>query len=392
MKRISTIFIAVVALALVLVPGVALANMGPHGGYVANTDACAGCHRAHTAPGAMTWEGTDGVSRSSLLLTSSSQLYQFCLTCHDSTSQGADTNVLDGIYEGTVNGTVNADLISGPFGREDSAMGQGTWDAHNNKVTSSHLINGQSWGAWGGGAYGSSSSAEATGNYPSLLGTGNKIVMDCGSCHDPHGTSNYRLLKDQVNGVTVGGYDGAGAPTPYVVSAEPGFPAAGFATATSYGSYVPNYTAAKYAKAPSLSTTKGMSGWCAGCHTTYMSVESTYNAGDGFGFVKRHRHPMNVALTDYKGASALTVTSLTVDVPLEHDPANVGTNDTSDWIGCMTCHTAHGSVKTMSGFANVADSVNDLQADSGEGGVQPTNDSALLRANNRTACQACHRK
>ena len=48
--------------------------------------------------------------------------------------------------------------------------------------------------------------------------------MTCASCHDPHGSSNYRLLTDQVNGNTVGGYVADDAPTPYVISVEPGYP------------------------------------------------------------------------------------------------------------------------------------------------------------------------
>lgn len=49
-----TLFTGLVALVLLLVPAAtALADNGPHGGYTKTTDACAGCHRAHTAKGAM---------------------------------------------------------------------------------------------------------------------------------------------------------------------------------------------------------------------------------------------------------------------------------------------------------------------------------------------------
>jgi hypothetical protein len=45
----------------------------------------------------------------------------------------------------------------------------------------------------------------------------------------------------------------------------------------------------------------------------------------------------------------------------------------------------------MEGFANVFDST-DPEADSGVGGVDPANSSALLRLNDRHVCQECHNK
>jgi predicted CXXCH cytochrome family protein len=407
-KKLSAILIATAAvLAVVLAPGAALANNGPHGGYISDTEGCAGCHRAHTAPSSVTWVDGTGSKKSALLLSDSAQTYQFCLSCHDSTSQGADTNVLDGVYEGTKFGTQGADMISGAFGREDAALGSGvTFDGHNQQVTSTHLINGQSWGAYGGGAFGSTSTVDATGNYPSLLGTGNKIVMDCGTCHDPHGSSNYRILKDEVNGVAVGGYDPNGTggsatsptPIPYVISDEAGYPTSGavfgFSLHTAYPGYTPNYTKAQYAIAPGSDPTKGMTGWCIGCHTSYASIESTYNAGDGFGFVDRHRHPMNVPLSNFAGARSLVVTDLPTAIPLDHPTSEKGAvhNTSGDWIECLTCHNAHGASTVMTGFANVFDPANDQEPNTGKGGIPPTNDSALLKMNNRAVCEACHNK
>jgi len=403
-KIILILVVAFVAAAVVLVPGVALANLGPHGGYLMNTEACAGCHRAHTAPSSITWVDATPTSlggprtRSALLLSEASEVYLFCLSCHDSTSQGADTNVLDGIYEGTLYGTTNADLISGAFGREDPGMPPGaTYDGHNNAVTSTHIMNGQSWGAFGGGAFGSTSSVDATGNYPALLGTGEKIVMDCGTCHDPHGSSNYRILKDVVYGVPVGGYDGSVSatnpvPTPYVISAEAGYPTGGFLLHTQYPGYTPDYTKAQYAKAPGLDTAKGMTGWCIGCHTVYATETSTYQAADGYAFMPRHRHPMNVQLSTFAGPRSLVVTDN--PLPLDHAVSEAGAtaNQSSDWIECLTCHNAHGSSKVMTGWANVADPANDLTKDTGIGGVPPTSDSALLKMDNRGVCEACHNK
>jgi cytochrome c553 len=262
-----------------------------------------------------------------------------------------------------------------------------------------------SWGAFGGGAFGSTSSVDATGNAVGLQGTGEKIVMDCGTCHDPHGSSNYRILKDVVYGVSVGGYDpnadGATAasptPIPYVISKEVGFPPGGFALHTPYSTYLPKYTNAQYSVAPGEDPNKGMTGWCIGCHTAYATKTSQYDAGDGFGFVNRHRHPVNVPLSNFADAdpSSLVVTDLPAPMALAHvagDTNGAVANTASDWIECLTCHNAHGASTVMTGWANVADST-DLEAGSGlKGGVPPTGDSALLKMDNRGVCEVCHNK
>jgi hypothetical protein len=404
-KKIALLLVlATAVLAVVLVPAVALANMGPHGGYISNTEACAGCHRAHTAPSSITWIDTTGATKSALLLSNATTVELFCLACHDNTSQGADTNVLDGVYEGTLYGTTGGTLLGGAFGRVDPSLDPAfLYDGNNMAVTSTHLMNGQSWAAWGGGKFGSTStqSVDASGNYPATLGAGNKIVMDCGTCHDPHGSSNYRILKDVVYGVPVGGYSGTGDdpdPTPFVISREVGFPQAGFRLHTQYSAYVPNYTSAKYAVSPGANELKGMSGWCTGCHTVYMTKTSTYEAADGFGFVERHRHPINVPLTNFAGPRALVV-SFPAPMALAHGDGVAGTvgngvvsNTTDDWIECLTCHNAHGASTVMTGWANVADPANDLRIDTGEGGVPPTHDSALLKLDNRGVCETCHNK
>jgi predicted CXXCH cytochrome family protein len=393
--------LAATVLAIALVPSIALANMGPHGGYISNTEACAGCHRAHTAPSSVTWTDRQNFTRSALLLSSASTVEEFCLACHDNASQGANTNVVDGVYEGTVNGTPGAALLSGPFGRADTVGGVPGFYANGKMVTSTHIASGASWGAYGGGAFGSTSSVDATGNGLNP-GFGNQvIVMDCGTCHDPHGSSNYRILKDTVYGVAVGGYDpnapGASAatptPTPFVISKEVGFPTGGFALHTQYSAYVPNYTKAQYSVAPGADPLKGMSGWCSGCHTTYMTQSSVYNANDGYGFVTRHRHPINVALNTFQGPRDLVVTDTVL--PFDHvstDTSGAVTNTAADWIDCLTCHNAHGASSVMTGWANVADSTNPAPNTGTKGGVDPAMDSALLKLDNRGVCEACHNK
>jgi hypothetical protein len=411
--RMMSIAATVLVFVVVLVPTVAFANAGVHGNYsMTGTDACAGCHRAHTAPSPVMWEG-GGQTHSALLLGSYTEVSDFCLTCHGNVATGADTNVIGGRYEARLSGSSHTfgaagqPLISGPFGIYNGATDASTGLAYaedflGNRVTSTHDYFGATWKVWGAGVYSRTATASWDASLPPYVGAGSQqVTLDCASCHDVHGSSNYRLLKDKVyGGVTVGGYDGVGNPTPYVVSLEPGFPVGGFRLHTEYGTYVPNYTTAYYSKAPTSTTSgglpdtsRGISGWCVGCHTFYMGNAETsatvYNAGDGFGTITRHRHPVNVALNTFQGPRP-TVQDATNHLPLGHD-AGESVNDPDDWVDCLTCHYAHGSTSVMSGFADVADSRNP-SPNTGGGGVAPTYDSALLRGNNRYVCQECHNK
>jgi predicted CXXCH cytochrome family protein len=405
------------AMMLFAMSGTALANYGPHGGYDADTDACAGCHRAHSAVSEITYDTppeADGGEKNALLIgTTATTLKEFCYTCHADAGTGATTNVSAGTLSGS--GVLNG----GGFDTMGGAA-----------VSSTHDVSGAGGLAWGGGVDGDFNDG------PGIMVAG----FDCASCHDPHGSSNYRILKDTVNGVAVGGYDGTFAsatdpdPQPFVVSNETSYPTGGFrlhVTASTLG-YTPNYTSAQYAKAPSYATSgvtppvtvpatpatatntgAGISGWCAACHTTYNTVsadgQGEYNADGydpavGYGDVVRHRHPVNVALSAFVGDRNLIVDTGSatntpwgdaVDIPLEHNPATeagaLQDNTTADFMGCLTCHRAHGTTATMSGYADSSSNVNP-NMDAGVGGTPPTLSSALLRANDRGVCERCHNK
>ena len=142
-------------------------------------------------------------------------------------------------------------------------------------------------------------------------------------------------------------------------------------------------------------TTKGMSGWCAGCHSTYNEESSIYNAGDGFGLV------------DFATATRSTVELTNYDGPIDQRPhghrhaaagprpaAKARTEPTrpvrldrvpdvppcTRYLGIMTGYAAEKS--------NIAgDEINDFITTGIDG--EP---SALLRNDNRGVCEACHNK
>lgn len=394
--------LAIAALTALLVPASALALDSMHGNFADDTDACAGCHRAHTSYSTVTWTDGNLDEQSALLVGDGAALWEMCYACHGPGAPGSTTDVEEGLLYGGVPGdltrAVLGDLNGGAF---DIIAPSGTW-------TSSHAISG-SWGAWGGGT------TQGIDPVDGITGTGPKIAMDCTSCHDPHGSPNYRILAVRPGGFTLPDAQ------PYVSSVETGFPyTTGFVSGTKYPSYVPNYTTPLYGKGwdttgATVDRDKGMSGWCSGCHTQYLSLptnlasqQSTYAASEWIGadnVMLRHRHPMNVALNEYDGTNSATVQAQAASleatgIPLAHDPSSergaLKTSTSSDWVECLTCHRAHGTKATMTGWASLAGmSTPKINGDLGEIPSNPyvgASVSALLRKNNRTACQMCHKK
>lgn len=394
-KSLGVLLLAVAM--VMLFTGVAFANFGPHGGYATTTDACAGCHRAHTSVSSVTWTDSLSNDHSALLVSNATKLSDFCYACHGEGAPGASTNVFSGIFDSgpstastttllpgqmyVTNSAFNAPLNGGGF----SQVPSGTTGFKN--VTSMHNMDLGPQPVWGAG------------NSITILPN-----LTCTDCHDPHGSSNYRLLKDSVTGnngaQAVGGYDSGDMPTPFVWSAEQGYPVPSLsnpkggwlkhdAGATQMASYRPNYTSPEYAwvdAAKSGGPLKNMSMWCSGCHTDYgdptksgagslpgsvanYSVTATgtatgyeaalSNSSATLGERARHRHPVNVTLAAGVGpvgvrALAAEVTTRT-ELPLDrYNKTRTDAWDTDDYIDCLTCHRAHGVSSTMTGWASAS--------------------------------------
>jgi predicted CXXCH cytochrome family protein len=296
----------------------AVADAGPHvlgtGGVVA--DGCAGCHRVHTASGAK--------------LIKSAQP-ALCYTCHDGT--GATTDVVDGLgYTGVGKQGTPGALRGGGFTyalvNSTSPTGQSSAMSNPNGVvpvlatgaatTSSHDVSGALSTVWGSG--GINAAAVTT-------------PLTCGSCHDPHGNGNYRILK----GLPVGAATGAVA----VNITEP-------------VSVTKTYTTTNYWQVADPNTAgyiANISAWCTTCHTRYMGGTGSGSTSSGDA-VYSYRHTSN------------------------------GTTQGS--ASCIQCHVAHGSNASVSGTYSSGVKFPD--------GTGTTTDGRLLRIDNRGTCQMCHNR
>jgi len=439
LKRISLVLVLALALTLVFV-GSAYANFGPHGGYIEDTDSCAGCHRAHTSFSAVTfrprvvppgWDDADNPS--ALLVGSAATMSEFCNACHGDSAPGASTNVIAGLFDGgpSAQSTVTVPgLNDGVVTMYQTASTFGAPLNGGGFVQAANIVD---WETSATAAYEAVTSTHSMEQVGILWGAGSAVSttldLTCTNCHDPHGSSNYRLLKDDVNGHAVGGYFPDGSPNGMVFSTETNYPYAdnGWlkhqAGQDQMALYVPNYTSGS-SQIRSGVGGDSLSTWCAACHEQYDDQTSAYDYGayeaggadlNGAapGGPTRHRHPVDITLQ--QGDDILQVAAqadgvMDRKIPLEVNPG-VG-NARQNQLGCLTCHFAHGSNASMSGWAAahletntagtwgpVKDTVAGVDPDKADVlaiGTPPNTpiagSSALLRVDNRGVCERCHDK
>lgn len=332
---IKRIIILPVLMLLFIVPTIAYAGYGVHKN-VEDSDVCPVCHE-HKPIGDV-WQSHETME------------YQFCTTCHGISAAGADTDIVSGVYDNPQgqNGTFGMALNSGGFEKVGGATSKAT--------TSTHSVDGTT--------------------YPIFGNSGrNTIALSCTSCHDPDGSSNYRILKDIVNGKDVSGF---------VASNEPGFEDSLSEDENVYKNYVPNYTTANYKTPTDLS--KGIAGWCAACHDNYKSDTYEVDPKNGRKHYyytdsegkRRYRHAINVPIGNNPSGNTVT------DLPLAKASASTSDSDPSNLVTCLTCHRAHGTDAEMSERAQVEPTKSSPSSGPGQ--------SALLRLDNRGVCQNCHKR
>ena len=206
--------IIALALGLVLLAAFAttvLADNGPHGGAAfanGSTDACAGCHRIHSAKSA------DG------FLLVATDVYALCTSCHDGT--GAYTNVVDGYYTKTAwNATDHGAAPAVTQGVQDIGLFAGGFVnariPHNWAGANAYVDNGNPTPGGvndahevGQGLFAATGTLWGSGDVNTVSRT---ETLECTSCHDPHGnagrtggvstgkpTTSYRILRFNPDG------------------------------------------------------------------------------------------------------------------------------------------------------------------------------------------------
>jgi cytochrome c553 len=195
-------------------------------------------------------------------------------------------------------------------------------------TTSKHDVDGVARTAWG------------RGDISAIANAGTSVTLTCGSCHDPHGNGQYRILKPTPEGAYSGAY--AGPPTVAAMSNI------AIADGTAWTYTTTNYWAPADATATEYNTK--VSSWCASCHTRYL-------AGSGAGSTSS-----TDAVFNYRHR----------------------TNGSTGTTACVVCHVSHGSNAAM---GTNSQAVPLPGATLGRG-----TDSSLLRVDNRGVCQQCHTK
>lgn len=215
--------------------------------------------------------------------------------------------------------------------------------------------------------------------------------LQCTSCHNPHGTANYRLLKESVNGNTVNvkaWYNGAATKDEGARGLEAGVPA---------DKYTQNYYGSAGTGGAPTATTGSLSSLCGACHTAYPS--SGASTGYTAGGVTHYRHKTEMPFSDWSNPDTARVSSNPETSPISGFPAlrlasmsGAGTGS-NNVVTCLTCHRVHGTSTTVSGYAlkisggGLGD--NDLTPSQAPS-YDPNSTSTLLYTNNRGMCQACH--
>jgi predicted CXXCH cytochrome family protein len=284
-------------------------------GAGALADTCAICHRLHAAQ-------TPYLQKESET--------ELCYTCHGASGTGSNLDVQDGVgYSKSERSGTPGALRGGGFkyalidSASPSGQGSGGSDpggvvpvlSAGAPVTSAHSVNESSQTAWGNGPI----SAEV--NY------GKTISLRCGSCHDPHGNGDYRILRP------IPKESGAASPGVRIPDA-----ATKLYTTENYWNVTDENAPGFIAK---------ISEWCATCHTRYLSSTSYTESGDA-AFTLRH----------------------------------ISNGTTQGSPSCIQCHVAHGSNASAAEAGSLA--VHTPQAvPSGPG-------SRLLRIDDKGACRMCH--
>ena len=335
------VLFTIMGLALIAAPAAAF-----HDGGVA---ACNGCHTMHNSQdGALV--DPDSPNGNPWLLVDASPS-DVCIACHDHIEQTLGT---DPLAPPPLKGAGNFVYLL-----EDNLN-----DGHNGAL---EPITGDAAGhnldAPGHGLATDATLSSAPG------GTFPASVMGCTSCHDPHGTQDFRFLYGAGRVVQ----DGVATFTNAAPTAEGLSLFFGSETQTSHTAYQ-----------------SGMGAWCGNCHGDFHNNNSqlVHPSGRALGGTIATVYELYNGTSDVLGGAAAT--AYLAEVPFE-DTANTTAStagpSASSQVSCITCHRAHATSAPDAGRWDF--SVTLLDEDGLESGSYAIPNP--YDHNQRSLCNKCHR-
>ena len=169
------------------------------------------------------------------------------------------------------------------------------------------------------------------------------VVLTCASYHNPHSGAD-RALRSPILGVSV-------SPVMSIM-------VSGGDESVQYNS--------------------GWNDFCGACHKDYKQTAAGSGSMDSGTYSTYKRHRVGMDPSGYPGVNSSSWTTWflsqpSTSLPLQNDNAG------NTVMVCLTCHYAHSTARTNTVTFNRADGTT-------------TSSSALLRQDNRGACEACHNK
>jgi predicted CXXCH cytochrome family protein len=373
---------AVAAIWLLLAAIPALADGGPHvstinnGSLGINADSCAGCHRAHTAQGPFLLNAADEEA--------------LCLTCHGAAGTGSTVDVMTGVQytlggDGLRSGTILGATRNGGFDQarigasEVYRISTATRSlrtkvpvlATAEDVTSAHLELAEN---------GLNLPGFAWGNGPDLSGKGAAVEISCGSCHNPHGNGQYRILNP--------------VPTATVTAADPFYPVAAPALVDDAPLPGPgdtrNYTVIQtVSTSPLLYASDVVAGGYPATAGDYFHRGVPWDT-------RTHNDAPNAQPSTFNAQITAWCSACHTRYYSEDDGTNPTPNDifkyqhnTQSNRACTTCHVAHGSNAAMTADPRTGTTFAENFPYPGKKPII-SNSSRLLKIDGRGTCQACH--
>lgn len=373
-------------------------SYGPHGKFTTDTNACGRCHQLHQAEGERLFRFNIANN-----VSGNNSIYKICTFCHNFNGQST-YDVKDGMIWDTSDGYRYA---TNGGGFERMLVVEGPPNAATLvKANSSHQVN---LANTAGGAY-IRLSAPGTETTTDTPNTGKHIQLKCSSCHNPHGSSNARILAETVT---------------YTNSAG-----GGVATTASLTG-IPEFVQNRFANEKAIYPTT-ISDFCGRCHQDYINTIKTGSETSGTNISTLYRHKINMSAdSGFNKLSTEAASGADAEIGAAMSDGSGRTNDGSfgyianriqlplgtanatpitapvgeiNKVVCTSCHFAHGTSAEMTKAVMNNSAGSNPRIDS-NGDVAGNQYSLLtvsggiayetiknLRMDNRAVCQNCHNR